>query len=120
MKAKFENGHLFAGNGDAPSEIQGAALNGRTNGVLHRTPPADFPVKVAGFGKYFQNRSPRGRWFKPPGLAGKARRLIESSFRFKAVIKNAKQVEAAKKFVEYLSSEDAAKIFEKYGFIVLR
>jgi ABC-type molybdate transport system substrate-binding protein len=36
------------------------------------------------------------------------------------VIKNAKQVEAAKKFVEYLSSEDAAKIFEKYGFIVLR
>jgi molybdate transport system substrate-binding protein len=37
-----------------------------------------------------------------------------------AVMKNARQVEAAKKFLEYLSSDDAAKIFEKYGFIVLR
>ena len=37
-----------------------------------------------------------------------------------AVTKNAKQVESAKKFVEYLDSEDAAKIFQKYGFIVLK
>ena len=36
-----------------------------------------------------------------------------------AVIKDSKQVESAKKFVEYLGSEDAAKTFEKYGFIVL-
>jgi molybdate transport system substrate-binding protein len=37
-----------------------------------------------------------------------------------AVLKNAKQVESAKKFVEYLGSDDAAKIFQKYGFIVLK
>jgi molybdate transport system substrate-binding protein len=37
-----------------------------------------------------------------------------------AVMKDSKQVESAKKFVDYLSSDDAAKIFEKYGFIVLR
>lgn len=37
-----------------------------------------------------------------------------------AVTKNARQVESAKKFVEYLNSDDAGKIFEKYGFIVLR
>jgi molybdate transport system substrate-binding protein len=37
-----------------------------------------------------------------------------------AVTKNAKQVESAKKFVEYLSSNDAAKVFTKYGFIVLK
>ena len=37
-----------------------------------------------------------------------------------AVIKSSKQVEAAKKFVEYLGSDDAGKIFEKYGFIVLK
>jgi len=37
-----------------------------------------------------------------------------------AVTKNAKQVESAKKFVEYLNSDDAAKVFEKYGFIVLK
>ena len=37
-----------------------------------------------------------------------------------AVVKDSKQVESAKKFVEYLSSDDAAKIFEKYGFIVLK
>ncbi len=37
-----------------------------------------------------------------------------------AVTKNAKQVESAKKFVEYLGSDDAAKIFTKYGFIVLK
>jgi molybdate transport system substrate-binding protein len=36
-----------------------------------------------------------------------------------AVLKNAKQVESAKKFAEYLASDDVAKIFEKYGFIVL-
>ena len=37
-----------------------------------------------------------------------------------AVTKNAKQVESAQKFVEYLNSDDAAKVFEKYGFIVLK
>jgi molybdate transport system substrate-binding protein len=37
-----------------------------------------------------------------------------------AVLKDAKQVESAKKFADYLGSDDAAKIFEKYGFIVLR
>lgn len=36
-----------------------------------------------------------------------------------AVVKDAKQVEAAKKFAGYLDSEAAANIFEKYGFIVL-
>jgi molybdate transport system substrate-binding protein len=37
-----------------------------------------------------------------------------------AITKNAKQVESAKKFVEYLSSDDAAKVFTEYGFIVLK
>jgi len=37
-----------------------------------------------------------------------------------AVVKNSKQVESARKFLDYLSSDDAAKIFEKYGFIVLK
>lgn len=37
-----------------------------------------------------------------------------------AVTKNAKQVESAKNFVEYLGTDDAAKIFIKYGFIVLK
>ncbi len=37
-----------------------------------------------------------------------------------AVMKNSKSIESAKKFVEYLDSDDAAKIFEKYGFIVLK
>jgi molybdate transport system substrate-binding protein len=37
-----------------------------------------------------------------------------------AVLKNGKQVESANKFMEYLNSDAAAKIFEKYGFIVLR
>ncbi len=37
-----------------------------------------------------------------------------------AVVKDSKQVESAKQFEDYLSSDDAAKIFEKYGFIVLR
>jgi len=37
-----------------------------------------------------------------------------------AVTKNARQVESGKKFVEYLGSDDAANIFTKYGFIVLK
>lgn len=37
-----------------------------------------------------------------------------------AITKNAKQIESAKKFVDYLNAEDASKIFEKYGFVVLR
>jgi molybdate transport system substrate-binding protein len=37
-----------------------------------------------------------------------------------AVMKSARQIESAKKFVNYLGSEDAGKIFEKYGFIVLK
>jgi len=37
-----------------------------------------------------------------------------------AVTKNAKQVESAKKFVEYLASDDAANTFTRYGFIVLK
>jgi molybdate transport system substrate-binding protein len=37
-----------------------------------------------------------------------------------AVMKNSKSIESAKKFVEYLDSNDAAKVFEKYGFIVLK
>lgn len=35
-----------------------------------------------------------------------------------AVVKESKQPEAAKKFLRYLDSENAAKIFEKFGFIV--
>jgi molybdate transport system substrate-binding protein len=37
-----------------------------------------------------------------------------------AIMKNSRQVESAKKYFEYLNSDDAAKIFEKYGFIVLK
>jgi molybdate transport system substrate-binding protein len=37
-----------------------------------------------------------------------------------AVIKDSKQVEAAKQFLQYLRSNDAAKIFETFGFIPLR
>lgn len=37
-----------------------------------------------------------------------------------AVVKNSKQVEPARKFVDYLGSDDAAKLFESYGFIVLK
>lgn len=37
-----------------------------------------------------------------------------------AVMKTSKSIESAKKFVEYLDSDDAAKVFEKYGFIVLK
>jgi molybdate transport system substrate-binding protein len=36
-----------------------------------------------------------------------------------AVIKESKQVEAAGRFVQYLNSDAAARIFEKHGFIVL-
>lgn len=35
-----------------------------------------------------------------------------------AVVKEAKQVEAAKKFLEFLGSDDAAKLFEKFGFMI--
>jgi molybdate transport system substrate-binding protein len=37
-----------------------------------------------------------------------------------AVVRESKQVEAAKKFLQYLESDEMAKIFEKYGFIVLK
>lgn len=37
-----------------------------------------------------------------------------------AVTKNARQVESAKKFVEFLGSDDATKVFTNYGFIVLK
>jgi molybdate transport system substrate-binding protein len=37
-----------------------------------------------------------------------------------AVMKEARQIDSAKKFVEYLGSDDAAKVFEKYGFVVLK
>jgi len=37
-----------------------------------------------------------------------------------AVVKDSNHVEAAKKFVHYLNSDEAAKVFEKYGFIVLK
>src|SRR5262245_52491784 len=35
-----------------------------------------------------------------------------------AVVNEAKQPEAAKKFLQYLDSDDARKVFEKFGFIV--
>ena len=35
-----------------------------------------------------------------------------------ALLKDSKQPEAAKKFLDYLESPDAARMFEKYGFIV--
>ncbi|MDN4608422.1 molybdate ABC transporter substrate-binding protein [Sporosarcina highlanderae] len=34
------------------------------------------------------------------------------------IIKNSAQYDAAKKFYEYVQSEDAIKVFEKYGFII--
>jgi molybdate transport system substrate-binding protein len=37
-----------------------------------------------------------------------------------ALIKDSNQVEAAIKFLQYLDSDAAAKVFEKYGFIVLK
>jgi molybdate transport system substrate-binding protein len=36
-----------------------------------------------------------------------------------AVLAESKQVEAAKKFLHYLNSDDAAKVFAQYGFVVL-
>jgi molybdate transport system substrate-binding protein len=35
-----------------------------------------------------------------------------------AVVKEAKQPEAARRFLQYLGSRDAAKVFERFGFIV--
>jgi molybdate transport system substrate-binding protein len=35
-----------------------------------------------------------------------------------AVLKEAKQPDASKRFLQYLNSDVAAKIFEKFGFIV--
>ncbi|HWD91127.1 MAG TPA: molybdate ABC transporter substrate-binding protein [Verrucomicrobiae bacterium] len=37
-----------------------------------------------------------------------------------AVLKNSKQVEFAKQFVEFLNTPTAAQIFEHYGFVVLK
>ena len=37
-----------------------------------------------------------------------------------AVLSKSEQVEAAKKFLQYLDSEEMAELFEKYGFIVLK
>jgi molybdate transport system substrate-binding protein len=37
-----------------------------------------------------------------------------------AIMKSTRQIESAKNFVNYLGSDDAGKIFEKYGFIVLK
>ena len=37
-----------------------------------------------------------------------------------AVVKDSKQVEAAKRFVQYLASDDATNVFEKHGFVVLK
>jgi len=34
------------------------------------------------------------------------------------VVKEAKQPEAARRFLEYLGSRDAANVFERFGFIV--
>jgi molybdate transport system substrate-binding protein len=37
-----------------------------------------------------------------------------------AVVKEGKEPEAAKRFLQYLNSDAAAKIFEKFGFIILK
>ena len=37
-----------------------------------------------------------------------------------AVLKGARDIPAAKKFVEYLASSDATQVFQRYGFIVLK
>src|SRR5207244_718813 len=37
-----------------------------------------------------------------------------------AVLKDSKQVEAAKQFVQYLASDEATKVFEKFGFMGLK
>ena len=36
-----------------------------------------------------------------------------------ALVKNSKQADAARKFLDYLGSEDAGNVFRQYGFIVL-
>ncbi|MEO8426438.1 MAG: substrate-binding domain-containing protein, partial [Verrucomicrobiota bacterium] len=35
-----------------------------------------------------------------------------------AMLKEAKQAKAAKKFLEHLDSDEAGQVFEKFGFIV--
>ena len=37
-----------------------------------------------------------------------------------AVMKNAREPEAAKRFMQFLNSEDTAKVFERFGFIIRR
>jgi len=37
-----------------------------------------------------------------------------------AICRDSKQVEAATKFLQYLDSDEMAKLFERYGFVVLR
>jgi molybdate transport system substrate-binding protein len=37
-----------------------------------------------------------------------------------AITTNSKSIESAKRFLDYLNSDDAAKVFKKYGFIVLK
>jgi molybdate transport system substrate-binding protein len=37
-----------------------------------------------------------------------------------AVVRDSKQVEAARKFLQYLDSDEMATLFEEYGFIVLK
>ena len=36
-----------------------------------------------------------------------------------ALVKESKQPEGAKKFLDYLASEDAGQVFERFGFILL-
>jgi len=36
-----------------------------------------------------------------------------------AIVRDAKQVEAARRFLQYLGTDEAAKVFQKYGFLVL-
>ncbi|HET7626650.1 MAG TPA: molybdate ABC transporter substrate-binding protein [Verrucomicrobiae bacterium] len=36
-----------------------------------------------------------------------------------AIVKDSKQIEAARKFLQYLESDDAGKIFKKFGFVAL-
>jgi molybdate transport system substrate-binding protein len=37
-----------------------------------------------------------------------------------AIVKGGKNVATARKFIEYLNSPDAAKVFQQYGFIILK
>jgi len=37
-----------------------------------------------------------------------------------AALKGSKHLESAEKFLEYLGSEDASRVFERYGFIILK